>query len=114
MNPRVALARVALALAACALTLPAGAAAAAGLELTAAAVRTDPAGAYVTVAVKNTGTEVAAQTLVNCTFFANKKALGKSSTTLFAIVPGVTGTDQVRFLGGTSATRAECAIAGQK
>lgn len=114
MKPRIAIAFAAIAFAACALAGSAGTAAAAGLELTAGQVRTDPAGAYVTVAVKNTGTEVVAQTQVNCAFFASKKALGKSSTVLFAIVPGVTGTDQVRMLGATSANRAECAIAGQK
>ncbi|MFG1299456.1 hypothetical protein V5F49_06620 [Xanthobacter sp. V3C-3] len=100
--------------AACAVLLLPAAASAATLELTPGKVRTDPAGAYVTVAVKNNGADVVAQTQVTCAFFAGKRALGKSSTVLFAIVPGVTGTDQVRMLGASSATRADCAIDGQK
>lgn len=91
-----------------------GAAQAAGLELTPGKIYTDAAGAYVSVAVKNTGTDTVGEVQVSCEFFAGKRSLGKASTKLFSIVGGVTGTDQVRFLGGTNATRATCTLAGQK
>ena len=82
-----------------------------GLELTSGKVLTDPAGAFVSVQVKNTGTIVLAQIVVSCEFFtAKNKSLGTSSTTLFSTVPGVTGADQVRLMGATSATSAKCAI----
>lgn len=84
------------------------------LVLTPGKVFTDAAGAYVTVSVKNAGAQIAPETYVSCAFFNGKKALGKSATTLFSIVPGLTGTDQVRLLGATGANRAECAITGQK
>lgn len=91
-----------------------GGAQAAGLELTPGKIFTDAAGAYVSVAVKNTGTATVAEAYVSCEFFAGNRSLGKSSTTVFSIVGGVTGTDQVRFLGGTNATRATCTLTGQK
>ncbi len=82
-----------------------------GLELTAGKALTDPAGAFVNVQVKNTGTIVLAQIVVTCEFFnAKNKSLGSSYTTLFSTVPGVTGADQVRLMGATSATSAKCAI----
>ncbi|MFG1247026.1 MULTISPECIES: hypothetical protein [Xanthobacter] len=101
-------------IAAAAIGLSLGAAQAADLELTPGKIYTDAAGAYVSVAVKNSGAATAAEVKVTCEFFAGKRALGKASTTLFSIVGGVTGTDQVRFLGGTSATSATCTLAGQK
>ncbi|MEP9354408.1 hypothetical protein ABLE93_12500 [Xanthobacter sp. KR7-65] len=85
-----------------------------GLQLTAAKVYTDAAGAYVSVAVKNTGAKTVSEVFVTCEFFAGKRSLGKSSTTVFSIVGGLTGTDQVRLLGGSSANRTNCAITGQK
>ncbi len=105
---------VSSAIAGAALVVSLGAVQAADLELTPGKIYTDAAGAYVSVAVKNTGTATVAEVKVNCEFFAGKRSLGKSSTTLFSIVGGVTGTDQVRFLGGTSATSATCTLAGQK
>ena len=86
----------------------------AALQLTTGKVVTDPAGAFISVSVKNGTTAPISETYVACEFFAGNRALGKSSTTLFSIVPGVTGTDQVRLLGGTSANRATCAITGHK
>lgn len=103
-------------LAAAALAAPAPAALAqpAGLLLTPGKIYTDAAGAYVSVAVKNTGPATVAEAYVSCEFFAGRRSLGKSSTTVFSIVSGVTGTDQVRLLGGTAATRATCALTGQR
>lgn len=105
VSPSVALAAVVLA---------AGGAQAAGLELTPGKIYTDAAGAYVSVAVKNTDSYTVSEVYVTCEFFAGNRSLGKASTTLFSIVSGVTGTDQVRFLGGTNATRATCTLTGQK
>lgn len=82
----------------------------AGLKLTYGKVSTDPAGAFVSVQVANTGTITLAQVVVGCDFFAKKQSLGTSTTTLFASVPGVTGQDQVRLLGATGATSATCSI----
>lgn len=84
------------------------------LQLTPGKIFTDAAGAYVSVAVKNSGPATVAEVYVSCEFFAGNRSLGKASTTVFSIVSGVTGTDQVRLLGGTGATRASCAITGQK
>lgn len=86
----------------------------ANLQLTPGKVFTDAAGAYVSVAVKNTGPATVAEAYVTCSFFAGSRSLGKASTTVFSIVSGVTGTDQVRLLGGNSANKATCAITGQK
>ncbi|MCG5235080.1 hypothetical protein [Xanthobacter oligotrophicus] len=86
----------------------------AALQLTTGKVITDPAGAFISVSVKNGTTAPISEAYVACEFFAGNRALGKSSTTLFSIVPGVTGTDQVRLLGGTSANRATCSITGHK
>ncbi|MFG1378063.1 hypothetical protein [Xanthobacter autotrophicus] len=86
----------------------------AALQLTTGKVITDPAGAFISVSVKNGTTAPISEAYVACEFFAGNRALGKSSTTLFSIVPGVTGSDQVRLLGGTSANRATCTITGHK
>ncbi|MGU3492834.1 hypothetical protein ACLBXM_02225 [Xanthobacteraceae bacterium A53D] len=82
----------------------------ASLQLTADAVQTDPAGAFVNVRVKNVGSAVISQIEVGCRFLAGGKAIGESSTTLYASVPGVTGIGQVRLLGATGATSARCGI----
>lgn len=84
------------------------------LQLSTAKVFADAAGAYVTVAVKNTGTKTVAEVHVTCEFFAGRRSLGKAATTVFSIVGGLTGNDQVRLLGGTGADRATCAITGEK
>ncbi|MFG1373490.1 hypothetical protein V5F32_15050 [Xanthobacter oligotrophicus] len=93
---------------------PASAQSSAALQLTTGKVITDPAGAFISVSVKNGTPAPISEAYVACEFFAGNRALGKSSTTLFSIVPGVTGTDQVRLLGGTSANRATCSITGHK
>ncbi|WP_454918380.1 hypothetical protein [Xanthobacter sediminis] len=101
---------------ACAVTLPllaAGAALAAvpdGLKLANGPLRTDAAGAFVSVTVENTTQAVFGQVVVTCTFTGGGKALGTSSTTLFSVIGGTTGSDQVRLLGGTSAKAVTCEI----
>ncbi|HQS07277.1 MAG: hypothetical protein B7Y12_15840 [Rhizobiales bacterium 24-66-13] len=90
--------------------LPASAAPA-GLSLTTGSVITDPTGAFISVQVANTGTLMLSQIVVTCDFFSkSKKKLGTSSTTLFSTFPGITGADQVRLMGATSAVSATCAI----
>ncbi|MEP9376277.1 hypothetical protein ABLE91_06180 [Aquabacter sp. CN5-332] len=81
-----------------------------GLKLTYGQVVTDPTGAFVSVQVANTGTITLSQIVVTCNFFAKKKNVGSSYTTLFSSFPGITGQDQVRLMGATSATTATCAI----
>ncbi|MDQ0503791.1 hypothetical protein [Xanthobacter agilis] len=101
---------------ACAVAFPllsSGAALAAvpeGLKLTSGPVRTDPAGAFVSVGVANTTTTIFGQIVVTCTFTGGGQTLGTSSTTLFSVVGGTTGNDQVRLIGATSATAATCEI----
>ncbi|MFG1427758.1 hypothetical protein [Roseixanthobacter glucoisosaccharinicivorans] len=86
-------------------------AAPAGLALTTGSVVTDPTGAFVNVQVANSGTLMLSQIIVTCDFFSkSKKKLGTSSTTLFSTFPGLTGSDQVRLMGATSAVSATCAI----
>ncbi|MEP9351730.1 hypothetical protein [Xanthobacter sp. KR7-225] len=80
-----------------------------GLILAADKVRSDGGGAFVSVSVKNTTTQVIDQIVVTCTFKSGGKAVGTASTILFSTVPGATGQDQVRLLGA-SATSADCAI----
>ncbi|MFG1464460.1 hypothetical protein V5F77_16340 [Xanthobacter sp. DSM 24535] len=83
----------------------------AGLNLTTGAVVTDPSGAFISVQVANSGTIMLNQIVVTCDFFSkSKKKLGTSSTTLFSTFPGITGSDQVRLMGATSAVSATCAI----
>lgn len=84
------------------------------LALSHGPVRTDPAGAFVDVRVKNTGPGMVDLVVVSCEFFAQKISLGSSTTSLFAIAPNVTGADQVRLIGGNSATDATCVIAPPK
>ncbi|OYW32009.1 MAG: hypothetical protein B7Z41_09675 [Rhizobiales bacterium 12-66-7] len=108
------------------------AAAPVGLTLTTGSVITDPTGAFISVQVANsgtlmlsqivvtcdfsvqvanTGTLMLSQIVVTCDFFSkSKKKLGTSSTTLFSTFPGLTGSDQVRLMGATSAVSATCAI----
>ncbi|QRG08290.1 hypothetical protein EZH22_08295 [Xanthobacter dioxanivorans] len=85
-----------------------------GLVLSTGKVFTDAAGAYISVSVKNAGTATVAEAYVACEFFAGNRTLGKAATTVFSIVGGMTGSDQVRMLGASRATRAACAITGQK
>lgn len=85
-------------------------AAPAGLQLTADKVLSDPAGAFVTVRVKNAGSAVVSQIDIGCQFLAKGKVVGSSTTTLYASVPGVTGIGQVRLMGATNATDARCGI----
>lgn len=80
------------------------------LKLTYGGVLTDPAGAFVNVQVDNAGTLMISQIVVSCDFFAKKKKLGTSSTTLFSSFPGISGQGQVRLIGATGATSATCAI----
>ncbi|OYX14568.1 MAG: hypothetical protein B7Z15_03505 [Rhizobiales bacterium 32-66-8] len=89
---------------------PASAQTTSTLELSQGKVITDPAGAFITVQVKNAGAKAVDKIVVGCEFFAGKKSLGTSSTTLFGTVPGVTGSDQVRLIGATSAKTATCAV----
>jgi len=82
----------------------------AGLTLSTDKLRTDAGGAYISVAVANKTPTTFGQIIVTCAFSAGDKTLGTSSTTLFSVVGGTTGNDQVRLFGATSATAAKCEI----
>lgn len=92
----------------------AAAVAAPTLEVTAGDVRTDAAGAFVNVAVRNPGPDSLDQVQVSCTFYAGRTSLGSSRTTIFSTPPGQTGRDQVRLLGATGANRAACVVTSPK
>ncbi|MFG1359865.1 hypothetical protein [Xanthobacter pseudotagetidis] len=112
MRPKL---RLAAAVPTLAMAAFAGGAAAdpAGLILSTDKVRSDSGGAFISVSVKNNSSQVIDQIVVTCAFRNGSKAVGTSSTTLFATVPGVTGQDQVRLFG-VSATAADCAITSPK
>ncbi|MFG1477050.1 hypothetical protein V5F53_00130 [Xanthobacter sp. V4C-4] len=82
----------------------------AGLTLSTNTLRTDAAGAFISVAVQNTASTTFGQVVVSCTFTGGGRTLGTSSTTLFSLVGGTTGNDQVRLMGATAATAAACEI----
>lgn len=81
-----------------------------GLKLTTGPVHTDAAGGFVSVAVANGTAKVFGQIVVTCTFTGGGQTLGTSSTTLFSVVGGTTGNDQVRLLGASSAKAVTCEI----
>ncbi|MFG1401146.1 hypothetical protein [Xanthobacter sediminis] len=81
-----------------------------GLKLSTGPIHTDPAGAFVSVAVANATPNLFGQVVVTCTFTGGGQTLGTSSTTLFSVIGGTTGNDQVRLLGATSAKAANCEI----
>ncbi|MFH3479944.1 hypothetical protein [Xanthobacter variabilis] len=81
-----------------------------GLKLTTGPLRTDAAGAFISVEVANATQKVFGQIVVTCTFAGGGQTLGTSSTTLFSTVGGATGADQVRLFGATSAKAANCEI----
>lgn len=99
----------------CAVALwTAAAVAAPTLEVMSGDVRTDAAGAFVNVAVRNPGPDTLDQVQVSCTFYAGRSSLGTSGTTIFSTPPGQVGRDQVRLLGATGANRVTCVVTSPK
>lgn len=81
-----------------------------GVSLAMGKVRTDAAGAFVTVTATNSTAETLPELQVKCTFYAGGRAVGTSATKIFSVFAGTSGSDQVRLLGATAANRAVCAI----
>lgn len=104
MKP-VAFALATLALAAPTLALAANPA----LTLLQGDIFTDPVGTVIGVSVLNGTTATIGSAVVTCAFTAKGKPVGSSSTTIYNIVAGDKGQDQVHLMGAT-ADGAQCAI----
>lgn len=70
---------------------------------------TDPVGSVMQVAITNGTAATIGSAVVTCAFTAKGQAAGTASTTIFNIVPGAKGEDQVHLMGAT-ADAATCAI----
>ncbi|MGA0563281.1 hypothetical protein ACO2RV_12620 [Ancylobacter sp. VNQ12] len=104
MKP-VAFALVAVTLAAPTLGLAADPA----LTLTQGDIFTDPVGTVIGVAVTNGSSATLGSAVVTCAFTAKGKPVGSSSTTIYNIVAGAKGQDQVHLMGA-AADGAQCSI----
>jgi len=79
------------------------------LQLQQGDIFSDPVGSVVGVTVTNTGTTAVGSVLVTCSFTARGKAAGSASTTVYNIVAGANGQDQVHLMG-EKADAATCAL----
>lgn len=70
---------------------------------------TDPVGSVMGVSITNGTNATIGSAVVTCAFTAKGKAAGSASTTIFNIVPGDKGQDQVHLMGA-SADAATCSI----
>lgn len=104
MKP-VAIALTALALAAPTLALAANTA----LTLAQGDIFTDPVGTVIGVSVTNGTSATVGSAVVTCAFTAKGKPVGSSSTTIYNIVAGDKGQDQVHLMGA-AADAAQCSI----
>ncbi len=86
----------------------------AGVTLAMGKVRTDAAGAFVTVTANNATAESLPEVQVQCTFYAGNRVLGTAATKIFSVFAASSGSDQVRLLGASGANRAVCRIPQQK
>lgn len=100
---------VALALLTCLAPLAAVAATASDLALKQGDIFTDAVGSVIGVAVTNNSNATIGSAVVTCSFTAKGKALGSASTTIYNIVPGAKGQDQVHLISAT-ADAANCSI----
>ena len=82
----------------------------AGLALVQGKVYSDAVGSVVDVALTNGGAQPVGSAVVTCRFTGRGgQALGAANTSLFNILPGQTGTDQVHLMGA-AADKAECTV----
>lgn len=79
------------------------------LKLKIGDIFTDPVGSVMNVSVLNEGTAVVGAAVVTCQFTAAGKPVGTASTTIYNIVAGSSGKDQVHLMG-TAADAANCVI----
>ncbi|WP_250152255.1 hypothetical protein [Ancylobacter radicis] len=70
---------------------------------------TDPVGSVMQVSITNGTAATIGSAVVTCAFTAKGKAAGSASTTIFNIVAGAKGEDQVHLMGA-SADAASCTI----
>ncbi len=80
------------------------------LVLSQGGVHTDPVGTVIAVTVQNNGAQAIGSALVTCEFTAGGKVAGSASTTIYNILPGGNGADQVHMMG-VDAQSAACRIA---
>lgn len=80
------------------------------LVLSQGGVHSDPVGTVIEVTIQNNGTAPVGSAVVTCDFTAGGKVAGSASTTIYNILPGGNGTDQVHMMGVT-AQSAACRIA---
>ena len=79
------------------------------LQLQQGAIFSDPVGSVVGVTVTNTGSAVIGSVLVTCSFTAGGKPAGSANTTIYNIVAGANGQDQVHLMGA-KADKAACTL----
>lgn len=91
------------------LSMVAAHAADAGLVLTQGEVHTDPVGTVIAVTIQNNGTQTVGSAVVSCEFTVRGKAAGSAATTIYNVLPGGNGADQVHMMG-VNADAATCRI----
>lgn len=79
------------------------------LTLSQSDLNSDDIGTVIDVAVVNDGTTTYDSAVVTCSFSARGRETGTASTTLFNLLPGSKGQDQVHMLGPRS-DKAVCRI----
>lgn len=79
------------------------------LTLSQGEVNSDDVGTIIDVAIVNDGTSTFDSAVVTCSFSARGRETGSASTTLFNLLPGSKGQDQVHMLGPRS-DKAVCRI----
>lgn len=83
------------------------------LTLSQGEIFTDDVGSVIGVAIANGGAVAIESVDVTCSFSARGKSAGSASTTLFNLLPGARGEDQVHMMG-TRADEAACRISATK
>lgn len=79
------------------------------LTLSQGEIYSDDVGSVIAVSIVNGGTIPIDSAVVTCSFTARGQATGSASTTLFNLLPGSKGEDQVHMMG-MRADKAACRI----
>lgn len=79
------------------------------LQLQQGDIFSNPVGSVIGVTVTNTGSTDIGSVLVTCSFTAAGKSAGSASTTIYNIVAGANGQDQVHLMGA-KADAATCTL----
>ena len=79
------------------------------LQLRQGDIFSDPVGSVIGVTVTNNGSAAIGSVLVTCSFTRGGKAAGSASTTVYNIVAGASGQDQVHLMGA-KADKASCTL----